>query len=122
MNEAELKRFLDGFNAHDVDAIMGYFAGDAVYLTPSGSEAAGRRVEGLEAIRGHFAKLFRTIPDLRFSEDTHWVSADGTRAVSDWLISGTEPGGKAFAYRGTDHFTLRGGKVLVKDTYQKVVA
>ena len=36
MTTSVLQEFLDAFNAHDVDAIMGFFTEDCVFDTPQG--------------------------------------------------------------------------------------
>ena len=38
-----LRAVLDGFNRHDVDAIMEFFTDDAVFESPRGSDRWGRR-------------------------------------------------------------------------------
>ena len=117
----DMQEFLACFNRHDVPGIMSYFAADGVFETPSGKEAVGTRVEGIPAIEGYFSKMFANVPDLHFGEDTHWVSADGERGVSEWTISGTQPDGGAFSYRGCDLFGFRDGKIVRKDSYQKIL-
>ena len=118
---ADMERFLDCFNRHDVDGIMGFFADDGVYETPRGAEVVGTRLEGKEAIRAHFSKMFQHVPDTHFGEDTHWISADGERGVSEWIYSGTTPDGSRMHMRGCDHFRFRGDKIVLKDSYLKAV-
>ena len=49
-----LQEFLDAFNAHDVDAIMSFFAEDCVLDMPRGPGPGGRRLVGKEQVReGH---------------------------------------------------------------------
>ena len=48
---ATLEAILDGFNRHDLDAIMAFFADDATLDTPRGSNAWGNRFEGKAAVR-----------------------------------------------------------------------
>lgn len=118
----DLRRFLDCFNRHDVDGIMGFFAEDGVYEIPRGPDAVGKRLEGKEAIRANFAKMFLNVPDTHFGEDAHWVSADGERGASEWTLTGTMPDGTALNVRGCDLFRFRDGKVVRKDSYLKTVA
>lgn len=119
MNTEALKRFLDCFNRHDVDGIMDFFAEDGVYETPRGPDTVGRRLEGKEAIRANFAKMFERMPDTHFGEDAHWVSADGTRGASEWTLSGTNPDGTRLHVRGCDLFGFRDGQIVRKDSYLK---
>src|SRR4051812_14121197 len=46
-----LEGFLDAFNAHDVDAIMSFFAEDCVLDMPRGPSPGGRRLVGREQVR-----------------------------------------------------------------------
>lgn len=115
----KMKAFLDCFNRKDLDGIMGYFADDGVFVTPRGKEPAGRTVEGKAAIRAYFAKMFANVPDINFGEDSHWVAGDF--GVSEWTLTGTGPDGSALNFRGTDHFLFRAGKIVRKDTFQKIV-
>jgi len=41
-----LREVLDGFNDHDLDAIMEHFANDCVFDAPRGPERWGCRFEG----------------------------------------------------------------------------
>ena len=116
----DMKRFLGCFNTQNLDGIMEYMAEDAVFIAPTGKDSGGRRVEGAEAIRAYFAKIFENVPDVHFGEDLHWVAGDF--GVSEWTLSGTQPDGSPFAYRGTDHFRFSNGKIVLKDTYQKVIS
>ena len=45
-----LKRLLAAFNAHDLDAIMGFFADDCVLEMRRGPEPWGRRLERPEPV------------------------------------------------------------------------
>ena len=118
---ADMKRFLDCFNRHDVDGILAFFTDDGVYETPRGPDVVGKRLEGKEAIRAYFARMFQRVPDTHFGEDTHWISADGERGVSEWTLSGTNPDGVKMRMRGCDHFRFRGDHIVLKDSYLKQV-
>ena len=55
----------EAFNANNIDAVMKFFAQDAVFDHAVGPDVHGVRVEGVEAIRAAFAGLFdkgETIP------------------------------------------------------------
>src|SRR5204863_1330066 len=41
-----LRQVLDGFNRHDLDAIMAHFADDCVFESPRGPDPWGRRFVG----------------------------------------------------------------------------
>ncbi len=56
----------DAFNANDIDAVMAFFADDAVFDHAVGPEAHGIRFEGADAIRAVFAGLFEKV------DNVHW--------------------------------------------------
>ncbi len=114
-----LQRVLTAFNHHDLDAIMAFFADDAVLETPRGPDPWGRRFVGKVAVREGLAGRFAGIPDVRYSEDRHWVSAD--RGVSEWLLTGTTTAGERIAVRGCDLWEFSNGQVVRKDSYWKLV-
>jgi steroid delta-isomerase-like uncharacterized protein len=109
-----LQAFLDAFNAHDVDAIMGFFTEDCVFDMPS-----GRRLVGREAVREGIQSRFDGIPDIHYGDDRHWVCGD--RGVSEWTIRGTQAGGQRIEVRGCDLFEFSGGRISRKDSYWKLV-
>ena len=82
VNEDVLRAVLDAFNRHDLDAIMGFFADDAVFESPRGPDPWGTRFVGAAAVRAGLAKRFAGIPDVQYGNDDHFLSADGRRGVS----------------------------------------
>jgi ketosteroid isomerase-like protein len=114
-----LKAIADAFNAHDLDAIMAFFADDCSFDTPRGLEPWGQRLTGKAAVREGFAARFKGLPDVHYGEDRHWVSGD--RGVSEWLLTGTAPDGRRVRVRGCDLWEFRDGKVSRKDSYWKIV-
>ena len=116
---ATLKAFLAAFNAHDLDAVMGFFAEDCQLLMPRGTEPWGTRYVGKAAVREGLATRFAGIPDVHYGEDAHWVS--GERGVSTWLLTGTTKAGEAIRVRGVDLLEFRDGKIVSKDSYWKIV-
>ena len=109
----------DAFNAHDLDAIMGYFADDCSLDMPRGADAWGVRFEGKQAVRSALADRFAGLPDVHYGDERHWAS--GNMVVSEWLITGTRPNGDKVAARGCDHYEFRNGKIIRKDSYWKIV-
>ena len=112
---------LDGFNRHDLDAILEHFADDAVFDSPRGADPFGTRFVGKEAVRAGLAKRFAGIPDVHYGDDRHFVSADGSRGVSEWTLTGTTTDGERLEVRGCDLWTFRDGRIVVKDSYWKRV-
>jgi ketosteroid isomerase-like protein len=116
---AMLRRLLDAFNAHDIDAVMSFFADDCVLEMPRGPEPWGRRMTGSGEVRRGLASRFAGIPDIHYGDDRHWVA--GNRGCSEWLLTGTSTDGQTIAVRGCDLFEFSGGKIVRKDSYWKIV-
>jgi ketosteroid isomerase-like protein len=113
-----LEAIADAFNRHDTDGVMSFFADDAVFESPRGPEACGRRLVGADQVREGVAARFAGIPDVHYGEATHFVSGD--RGVSEWTLTGTTQDGQRLELRGCDLWTFRGGKVIRKDSYWKL--
>ena len=116
---ATFEEILEAFNRHDLDAIMAYFAEDAVLETPRGTDPWGTRYVGKAAVREGLAARFAGIPDVQYTDDRHWVC--GERGCSEWLLSGTTTAGERLAVRGCDLLEFRDGLVVRKDSYWKIV-
>jgi ketosteroid isomerase-like protein len=114
-----LQRLVDAFNAHDLDAVMGFFTDDCVLEMPRGPDPWGRRFQGREAVRVGLVSRFAGLPDVHYGDDRHWVS--GNRGCSEWLLTGTTTQGERIEVRGCDLFEFRGGKIARKDSYWKLV-
>ena len=116
---AVLEGFLAAFNAHDVDAIMGFFTEDCVMEMPRGPAPGGRRLVGKDAVREGIRSRFEGIPDIRYEDDRHWVCRD--RAVSEWTIRGTQRTGEPIEVRGCDLLEFSGGLISRKDSFWKIL-
>lgn len=116
---ATMEEVLAAFNRHDLDAIMAYFSEDAVLEMPRGPEPWGARFVGKAAVREGLAARFAGLPDVRYSEDRHFVCGD--RGVSEWLLTGTTTAGERIAVRGCDLWEFRDGLIARKDSYWKIV-
>jgi len=116
-----LKKILEAFNQHDLDAIMEYFSDDCSFDFPRGPESYGQRFTGKAQVREALAGRFKGIPDVHYGDDRHWVSADGSMGVSEWLLTGTTTAGAKVKVRGCDHWEFRNNKVIRKDSYWKIV-
>jgi ketosteroid isomerase-like protein len=113
------KAILDAFNAHDLDAIMEFFAEDCSLDMPRGAEPWGQRFVGKAAVREGLASRFKGLPDVHYGEARHWGSAN--MVVSEWLLTGTRVDGTKVRVRGCDHYEFRDGKIVRKDSYWKLV-
>jgi ketosteroid isomerase-like protein len=116
---ARLEAILDGFNAHDLDAIMSHFTEDSVFEAPRGPDPWGRRFEGIDEVRRGLAARFEGIPDVQY--ESHGDFVDGDRGVSEWTISGTTTDGEQIEVRGCDIWTFgEDGRVVVKNSFWKI--
>ena len=114
-----LRAIADAFNRHDLDAIMEFFAEDAVFESPRGPEAWGGRFVGKAAVREGLAARFAGIPDVHYGDDDHFVS--GERGASEWTLTGTTTDGTHLEVRGCDLWTFDDGLVTKKDSFWKIV-
>jgi ketosteroid isomerase-like protein len=114
-----LRDIAAGFDGHDLDAIMRFFDGDAVFEGPRGPHPWGQRFVGANQIRAAFEGRFEGIPDVRYRQDQHFV--DGDRGASEWRLSGTTLDGRLLDVNGCDLWTFRDGKVVKKDSFWKIV-
>lgn len=122
-DEARILEALDGlaaaFNAHDIDAIMEFFAEDCSLDLPRGPEPHGSRFSGREQVRRGLMTRFETTPDVHYGEVENF--ACGNTGMSKWLLTGTTPQGDRVRVRGCDFYTFENGKVRRKDSYWKIV-
>jgi taurine dehydrogenase small subunit len=115
-----LDEIQDGFNRHDVDAILSHFAEDGVWLMARGPNAPeGRRLVGKAAIGEVLRARYQVIRDMRWEEMRHWVFGD--KALSEWVVRGTHPETGPFEMLGCDLWEFRGALVTRKDTYWKTI-
>ena len=114
-----LKGFLDAFNRHDLDSIMGYFAQDCVFYMPRGARPRGDRYVGKENVRAGLAKRFEGIANVRYGDDQHWACGDF--GVSEWTLTGTSVSGTRLEVRGVDLLEFVDGKITRKDSFWKIV-
>jgi ketosteroid isomerase-like protein len=113
----DLADTFDAFNRHDIDGVMKFFADDCVFYTVGGPEVYGAKIEGAEAIAKAFAAVWTGMKDAHWAHHSHFVAGD--RAVSEWTFSGTGADGMRVEAEGADLFTLRDGKIVVKQALRK---
>ena len=114
----------DGFNRHDVPAILSHFADDCEWLMARGPEPwQARRLKGKQAIADILNARYAIIPDMRWEDISHFVSPDGSKACSEWTVRGTPVAGQGDALDclGCDVWTFHDGWVVKKDTYWKFI-
>lgn len=118
--------FTDAFNRDDLDAVMAYFAPDAVYETFD-----GKHCRGLAEIRAAFEAQFRgDFGRIRFLTEDMLVDAPAGKVVLRWRcqhevsrIAGPRQlmyrllYGRDFGWHGLDVFHWEHGRLREKRTY-----
>ena len=115
MTSTDLDRFFEGWNRHDVDALMTFMADDCVFESASGPERCGTRHAGRDRVRAAFARVFATYPDAAFADTRHTVAGD--RGLSEWVFTGTADDGRKVEVNGCDVFTFAGDKIVKTEVY-----
>lgn len=108
------------FARRDVDAIVGCFADDGEFRNAKGPAIWGRSYKGKAEIRAFFESLFANSADIKWRHTAEYVV--GNRAVTEWHRTATLSTGEKQEWLGCDLYTFRGDKIVMKDTYIKVVA
>lgn len=116
---AKLQGLATAFNAHDIDAVMSFFAPDCSLDMPRGTEPHGTRFQGKDQVRKGLQSRFESTPDVHYSDLEHFVS--GNCGMSKWLLTGTKRNGEKVMVQGCDFYTFRDGLVIRKDSYWKIV-
>lgn len=116
-------KYLDAWQAHNVDAIIALHTPDTVFTSvATGTEAIGREAVR-EAIIGIFAvwpdmhfhpHFVHTTPDLMLAESTLKVTQAVPLPLGDTVV---EPNGKTIAFPIADILELDNGLVKRKSTY-----
>ncbi|MFI5690355.1 TIGR03086 family metal-binding protein [Kribbella sp. NPDC051586] len=111
-----IERFGSAFDAGDLDAVMSLVTGDIVFESTSPAPD-GNRLEGADAVRAEWARLFANTGDPHF--ETEETVRFGDRAVVRWRYSWRESSGDRGHIRGVDVLRLRDGKIAEKLSYVK---
>ena len=114
---AILDSFANAFNAHDADKIMSYMTDDCIFEASAGPDINGEKFVGKTAVKKAFEDVFKNYPDAKWIDPYHFISGD--RAVSEWTFVGTKSDGSKVEVTGCDLFTLRNGKIYIKNSYRK---
>ena len=111
-----LEAFADAWNRHDADALMSFMAPDCVFESSAGPDDCGTRYRGAQAVRAGYEQVWATYPDAHWGHARHFVCGD--RAVSQWTFTGTGADGARVEVHGCDLFTLRDGRIALKNSYR----
>ena len=112
-----LDEITDAYNRNDTDAVMSFFAEDAVFDHATGPDINGTRFSGLDTIRSIFQGLFDNV------ESVHWEPIDtrvsGDKAYCEFHRVAKLKSGEIQDYLSVDVLTFREGLIIHKDTFYK---
>ena len=112
-----LDEITDAYNRNDIDAVMSFFAEDAVFDHATGPDINGARFSGLDKIRSIFQGLFDNV------ESVHWEPIDtrisGDKAYCEFHRVAKLKSGEIQDFLSVDVLTFRGGLIIHKDTFYK---
>ena len=114
---ALLDEITDAYNRNDTDAVMSFFAEDAIFDHGAGPDIHGTRFSGLDTIRGIFQGLFDNV------DSVHWEPIDtrvsGDKAYCEFHRVAKLKSGEIQDFLSVDILTFREGLIIHKDTFYK---
>jgi steroid delta-isomerase-like uncharacterized protein len=126
-NKELLDRYVELYNAGDLDACMTLYAEDASQRMHDGV------FEGVDAIRDRLARDLEAFADAKYVVDTFF--ADGDEFADEWTFTGTNTGplrlpdgsvipptGKPVEIKGMEYVELRDGKIVIDNLYYDFMA
>lgn len=114
---ATLSRFMNAWNARDIDALMNCMTNDCAFHASGGPEAEGRRYQGASAVRAAYQALFEAYPEAAWTQARHLVVGD--RGLSEWRFVGRDRKGTSVEVDGCDLLEFDGELIRLKDSYRK---
>ena len=112
-----LDEITDAYNRNDTEAVMSFFAEDAIFDHAVGPDIHGARFEGKDTIKGIFQGLFDNV------ESVHWTPIDtrvsGDKAYCEFRRVAKLKSGEIQDFLSVDVLTFRGGLIIHKDTFYK---
>ena len=126
-NREMLERYVELYNAGDLDACMELYAEDAVQLMHDGI------FEGRDEIHERLARDLDAFPDARYTVASFFEQGDAF--ADEWIFTGTHggpfllpdgtqlpPTGKRVEIRGMELVRVRDGKIVVDNLYYDLMA
>jgi uncharacterized protein (TIGR02246 family) len=117
MTLERLTDFFAAWEAHDVDAVVSFFAPDGAYYASVGPDDEGTSFRGIDEVRRGVAAFLATYPDAHYTDTS--VTLMGDKALAQWTFQGTTTDGRKVKYRGVDVLEFSGDRIRVKDAYRK---
>jgi steroid delta-isomerase-like uncharacterized protein len=126
-NRKLLERYVELYNAGDLDSCMELYAEDAVQRMHDGV------FEGLDAIRDRLARDLTAFPDAKYIVES--FVEDGDSFADEWSFTGTNTGlfrlpdgtevpatGRPVEIKGMELVEVRDGKIVVDNLYYDFMA
>ena len=126
-NKELLERYVELYNAGQIDACMQFYADDASQRMHDGV------FEGIEAIRERLARDLTAFPDARYVVDSFF--GEGDKFADEWTLTGTNTGplrlpdgteipptGRPVEIKGMEYVEVRDGKIVVDNLYYDFMA
>jgi steroid delta-isomerase-like uncharacterized protein len=126
-NRALLERYVELYNAGDLEACMELYAEDAVQWMHDGLFA------GVDAIQERLARDLTAFPDARYVVES--FVEDGDTFADEWTFTGTNTGpfrlpdgsevpatGRPVEIKGMELVEVRDGKIVVDNLYYDFMA
>ncbi len=126
-NKELLDRYVELYNAGDLDACMELYAADASQRMHDGI------FEGVDAIHGRLARDLDAFADAKYVVDSFF--AEGDKFADEWTFTGTNTGplrlpdgtemsatGKRVEIKGMEYVEVRDGKIIVDNLYYDFMA
>jgi uncharacterized protein (TIGR02246 family) len=118
--ETILEEWLNAWDDHDLDGVVGLFADDAIFETWT-----GMRISGRDKIREAWRSWFGAHGDFKFEREILFVSRSGDRAAFVWKYTGPSLdsgfAGESETRRGVDILRFENGEIKEKLTFSKTV-
>ena len=112
-----LDEMFAAYNALDVEAVLAFFADDAIFDHAAGPEIHGQRFSGKSAIHEIFSSAFDSVERLSYEPiDTRIV---GDKAYCEQRRRSKLKSGEESDIMIIDVLTFRGDQIIHKDTYYK---
>ena len=112
-----LDAITDAYNRNDIDAVMSFFAEDAIFDHAAGPNINGTRFECLETIRSIFQGLFNNVESIQWTPIDTRISGD--KAYCEFHRIAKLKSGEVQDFLSIDVLTFRDGLIIHKDTYYK---
>jgi steroid delta-isomerase-like uncharacterized protein len=126
-NRELLERYVELYNAGELDACMELYAEDAVQWMHDGL------FEGIDAIRERLARDLVAFPDAKYVVES--FVEEGDRFADEWTFTGTNTGpfrlpdgtevpatGRPAEIKGMEFVEVRDGKIVVDNLYYDFMA